>query len=70
MQGKENLIREVLSGFVLQGTTLNKFCKAHGIRRSTADKALRFQRNGRVAQALRKRLIEASTAQAITTSEV
>jgi hypothetical protein len=60
MQGKENLIREVLSGFVLQGTTLNKFCKAHGIRRSTADKALKFQRNGKSAQELRNRLAKAA----------
>lgn len=62
MQGKKNLIREVLSGFVLQGTTLNKFCKANGIRRTSADKALKFQRNGIVAQELRQRLIEASKA--------
>ncbi len=63
MQSKKNLIRVVLSGFVLQGTTLNKFCKANGIRRASADKALKFQRNGKVAQELRQRLVEASKAQ-------
>lgn len=68
-QSKEDLLREVLSGFVLQGTTLNKFCKDNGIRRTWADKVLKFERNGKKAIALRKCLIEASKAQAITTAE-
>jgi hypothetical protein len=63
------LYREVLSGFVRQGTSLNKFCEQIGELRQTAYKVLRFERNGKKAQELRKRLIKASTAQAITTAE-
>jgi hypothetical protein len=69
MQGNEVLLNKVLGGFRLQGTTLNRFCQTNGIRRSTADKALKYERNGKIAQELRNRLIEASTAQAIVTAE-
>jgi hypothetical protein len=64
------LWQEIRIGFISQGTSLNKFCAENGIHRPNAKKAFSGHWNGKKAIALRKRLIEASTAQAITIVEV
>ena len=63
------LWQEIRIGFISQGTSLNAFCKENGIHRPNAKKAFGGNWNGKKAQELRNRLLEASTAQAITTAE-
>ena len=62
--------QEIRIGFISQGTSLHAFCKENGIHRPNAKKAFGGDWNGKKAIALRNRLIEASTAQAITTAEM
>ncbi len=50
----------VRAGFVAQRTSLYRWCADHGVRRTTADKVLRGERNGPIAKALRQRLIRAA----------
>lgn len=47
-------------GFLRQGTSFSEFCKRNGIDRRNAIRALKKKRNGKKAQALRKRLTQAS----------
>lgn len=61
--------QEIRIGFISQGTSLHAFCKENGIHRPNAKKAFGGRWNGKKAIALRKRLIEASAAQAITIVE-
>ena len=55
-----DLLRQVMAGFVLQGTTLTEWCREHGESRVHARVALLGERNGPKAQALRAKLIDAS----------
>lgn len=66
-----NQFTNVQIGFLKQGTSLYKFCEVNGIDKSYAFRALKCQRTGEKAQALRQRLIEASKSKVATTqSEV
>jgi hypothetical protein len=67
MQQNEDLVAVVRSGFIAKGTNLAVYCRENELNRGAVYRVLRFERNGKKAQELRKRLIEASTAQAITT---
>ena len=69
MQVKSSVSREekirrqfqsVQIGFLKQGTSLYKFCKANGIDKGYAFRALKEQRTGEAAQKLKQRLIDAS----------
>lgn len=55
--GSPNLYLLVRAGFVNQGTTLNKWCIAHGVNRQTAEKALKGISTSRNALALVDRLV-------------
>lgn len=61
--------QEIRIGFIGQGTSLNKFCMVNGIHRPNAKKAFDGSWNGKKAQELRIRLIEASTGKAQITTE-
>ncbi len=54
----DQLLRAVRAGFVLQGTSLNAWCKAHGIVRRTAEQSLNGENisNNAIALAARIRL--------------
>lgn len=55
-----DLLRQVMAGFVRQGTTLTEWCRTHGESRVHARVALLGQRNGPKAQALRARVLAAA----------
>lgn len=55
-----DLYAQVRAGFVRQGTTLNKWCIAHGIHRQSARKVLLGQWKGPTATLVLTALIEAS----------
>ncbi len=69
MQQHKHLIA-VRAGFTRLGTSLRAYCIENEIDQSNASKALRNEWKGEKATALKKRLLEASTAQAITTAEM
>ena len=50
----------VRAGFVVQGTSLARWCKVNGVYRENAYQVLRGVYDGRKAKALRRRLIEAA----------
>jgi len=50
----------VRAAFVAQGTSLNRWCLANGVSRPYAAEVLRGVWNGRKAQALRKKIVEAA----------
>jgi hypothetical protein len=56
----KQLYASVRAGFISQHTSLNKWCKAHGIHRQNARDALLGIWTGDGANAIRARLIEAS----------
>lgn len=55
--GSDDLYNMVRAAFIARGTNLNRWCKANGINRQTVDKALKGQRTGRRAQAIRDQLM-------------
>jgi len=55
-----DLYAQVRAGFVRQGTTLNKWCIAHGIHRQSARKVLLGQWKGPTANQVMAALLEAS----------
>lgn len=55
--GSDDLYNMVRAALIARGTNLNRWCKAKGINRQTADKALKGQRIGRRAQALRDKIV-------------
>lgn len=54
------LVRLVRAGFVLQGTTLGRWCRENGIALQNARNALLGGWNGSKGQAMRARLIAAA----------
>jgi hypothetical protein len=59
---KGDLYHQVRAGLVAQGTSLNRWCRQNGVTRQYATRCLRFERNGKGAEALRHRLIKAAKA--------
>lgn len=55
--GSDDLYQMVRAAFVARKSSLNAWCKAAGVNRQTAEKALKGERHGRRALELRKRLI-------------
>lgn len=60
MQPSQKLANAVRAGFILKGTSLNKFCLSNAIDVSNAKKALLGSWNGPKAIALREKLVTAS----------
>ena len=58
--GSPALLRSVRAGFVMQGSTIARWCKDNGITRSYAYRALRGDTNGAGAADLRGKLVRAS----------
>ncbi len=56
----EHLWNAVRAGFILQGSTLNRWCGANSIAPTWAGHALKGRRNGPATKRLRMRLIRAS----------
>lgn len=56
----KGLLLNVRAGFVAQGTSLAGWCRANGVRRQNAEKALRGSWTGPGAQKLVARLIGAA----------
>ena len=54
------LYRLVRAGFISQGTSLAAWCRANGVHRQSAEKALLFKWDGPKAQELRRRVAEAA----------
>jgi hypothetical protein len=54
------LYRLVRSGFITKGTSLAAWCRANGVHRQSAERALLFRSDGPKAQALRSRIAEAA----------
>lgn len=52
----ERLLAQVRGALITQGTSLNKWCKEHGIDRAWASDALKGKRNGPKAKALRTKI--------------
>ena len=52
--------RGVRAGFVAQGTSLNAWCRANGVTRQSADKALNGAWTGPGAEALVGRILQAA----------
>lgn len=61
MQRGDSLVNTVRAGFVLKGTSLNKFCLSKAIDVSNAKKALRGSWSGPKAKVICDLLIEASS---------
>lgn len=59
--GSPTLYRSVLAAFVMQGTTLNRWCIANGINRQTAEKALRGLTTSRNALSLVEMIVSAAS---------
>lgn len=55
--GSSELYHAVRAGFVSQGTSLNRWCIAKGVKRQTVDKALRGERFSRYSRELLVELI-------------
>lgn len=55
-----DLLLQVRSGFVSQGTSYSAWCRANGILRSSATQALTGAWNGPKARALRDKIIKAA----------
>lgn len=55
--GSDDLYNMVRAALIARGTNLNRWCKANGINRPTVDKALKGERIGRRAQAIRDQLV-------------
>jgi hypothetical protein len=55
--GSEALYLTVRATLVTRGSSLNAWCKAQRLNRQTVEKALRGQREGRRALALRERIV-------------
>jgi hypothetical protein len=55
--GSDDLYNLVRAALIAQGTNLNQWCKINRINRQTVDKALKGERIGRRAQALRDRIV-------------
>lgn len=51
---------EIRAGFVLQGSSLGRWCRINGIDPGYAQHVLMGHRNGPAAKALRERIINAS----------
>lgn len=47
----------IRAALIARGTNLNQWCKANRINRQTVDKALKGERFGRRAQAIRDRIV-------------
>jgi lambda repressor-like predicted transcriptional regulator len=56
----EKRYRRVLAGFVLQGTSLNAWCRGAGVKRQNATKALMDQWKGPRAQQVLARILDAA----------
>ena len=54
----KELDRAVRAAFVAQGTTLNAWCIANGLKRQTVDKALKGERHSDLSRELIKRLLK------------
>ena len=50
---------DVRASFVRMGTSLNAWCKGHGVKRQWAEKVLKGERNGPKANALMKKIFDA-----------
>lgn len=59
------LLRTVLAGLHLKGTTLVAWCEVHGIARQNARAALLGKWNGPKGRRVRRQLVEASDAEAL-----
>lgn len=55
-----NLYDAVRAGFVVQNTTLNKWCKSNGVLLETARQTLAGLRRGDDAEKLRQRIMRAA----------
>jgi hypothetical protein len=55
-----DLARQVRAGFVLQGSSLGRWCKQHGVLRQNALSALVGSWDGPKGRALRNRIIKAA----------
>jgi hypothetical protein len=62
--GSDALLLYVRSCFTRRGTSLTAWCRAQGVAQAYAHRALRGLTNGPAAATLRRRLIEASEAEA------
>ncbi len=71
-QGSEgpsiSLYQRVRGGFVAQGTSFNRWCDHHGIKRQNARKALLGQWHGPKADALCQAMLKASLGREMTLS--
>lgn len=56
----KDLYRRVRAGFVLQGTSLQTWCRQHGTHASNAQRALIGSWDGPSAKDLRRRVIKAA----------
>lgn len=54
------MLRQVMAGFVRQGTTMTAWCRENGQSRVHARMALLGERNGPAARVLRARLLAAA----------
>jgi hypothetical protein len=50
----------VRAGFIAKGTTLNAWCIANGVKRQTAEKSLKGNRESKQARELRDLLVSAA----------
>lgn len=69
MQPGQELVNAVRAGFVLKGTSMNKYCLSNAIDVSNAKKALLGSWDGPKALVLRNRLIEESSTEESSTPE-
>lgn len=56
--GSADLYNMVRAALIAQGSNLNQWCKNNGINRQTVDKALKGERIGRRAQAIRDQIAD------------
>ncbi len=52
-----DLYNAIRAALVARGTSLNAWCKSHGVNRQTAEKALKGERFGRRANDLRQQMV-------------
>lgn len=55
--GSADLYKIVRAALVANGSSLNEWCKANGINRQTAEKALKGERHSKTAEEIRSRLV-------------
>lgn len=55
----KDLYSTIRGALVIQGTSLNEWCKANDLRRQSVEKVLKGDRRGKKADALRERVIAA-----------